>query len=169
MSLEAIKTEEYFIGDKWILPTNIDLVTPAEDEFAERLGSAGWETISDEVLDLRTAFREALINAVAHGNLGVSIPDGSNEELGVLAKAEQERNPTNKKVYIDLNIDEKQATIVIRDEGNGFDWKNVADPLSPDGLLKPKGRGMLFMRAYADSITHNEKGNEVTIVKTKKS
>jgi len=168
MSLDAIKTTEYFVGDSWILPTDIDLVIKAEDEFAKRLENAGWGAESDEALDLCTAFREALINAIAHGNLGVSIPDGSNEELGVLAKAEQERNPTDKKAYVDIKVDEKQATVVIRDEGKGFDWKNVADPLSPDALLKPKGRGMLFMRAYADSVTYNEKGNEVTIVKTKK-
>jgi anti-sigma regulatory factor (Ser/Thr protein kinase) len=168
MSLDSIKSEEIFAGDSWILPTDIDLVVVAEDELVKNLENSGWARNSDEVMDLGVAFREALINAIAHGNLGVSIPDGSSEELGVLAKNEQERNPTNKKVYVDIKIDEKQVTIAIRDEGKGFDWRKVPDPTAPENILKPKGRGLAFMRLYADSVSYNDIGNEVTIVKKKK-
>ncbi|MES3004807.1 MAG: ATP-binding protein [Patescibacteria group bacterium] len=168
MGIESINKEEQFLGNNWILPTDIGLVTTADDALGKKLEVAGWDLESDEVLDIQVAFREALINAIAHGNLDVSIPDGSFEELGVIAKAEQERNPTDKKVFVDIDLDENKVEIRIRDEGKGFNWREVADPTTGEGLLKPKGRGMLFMKSYADSVIYNEQGNEVTLVKTKK-
>jgi len=170
MSLEAINTNEYFLGNNWTLPTNIDLVSPAVEEFMTRLKDAGWDVESDEVINfIHVVFREALINAIAHGNLEVFVTETNTEELGVLAKIEQDRNPTDKKVYVDIKIDEKQVVVVIRDEGKGFDITKVPDPTSPERLLERSGRGLFFMRSFADSVTHNSAGNEVTMVKNKKT
>ena len=49
----------------------------------------------------------------------------------------------------------------IADEGEGFDWRASRDPAADENLLKAHGRGILMTRVYTDSLTYNEKGNEV--------
>ena len=156
-----------FPGNSWTLPTDITLVDPAAEQFVGRLVEAGWDKDSSEVYYLRIAFLEAYINAVAHGNLKVVIPEGSDATLGELARAEQKNNPTNKKIHVDIVIDAHNVSLIIRDEGDGFDWQDVPDPKQGEALLKPKGRGLLVMRSFFDSVTYNAKGNEVTMIKNR--
>jgi anti-sigma regulatory factor (Ser/Thr protein kinase) len=157
-----------FEGNNWSLPTNIDLIEPAKEALGKKLGEADWDEDSDDVYYLQLVFSEALINAIAHGNLGIVKPDNSQETITELAKAEQAVHPTDKKVCVTIGADKNRISIKIRDEGNGFNWREVQDPTLPESLLKKKGRGLLFMNKFCDSVTHNNKGNEVTIVKEKK-
>lgn len=158
---------ERFPGSHWVLPTDIDLVEDIAEAFTKKLEEAGLDKDSDEVYYLGIAFREALINAIAHGNLGVEMPDGSTRTLGELAKEKQTRNPTDKKVYVDVEIDAGKISVTIRDEGRGFNWRKIPDPKVGDAVLKSKGRGVMFMRSFFDSATYNESGNEVTMVKSR--
>lgn len=172
MSVEEIKpkgekTEERFPGNHWVLPTDITLVDAVEEVFVRRLSEGGWEDSED--LDwLKLAFREALINAIAHGNLGVIKPDNSEETLQVIAFKKQQESPSDKEVLVDLDITPERVSVTIKDQGKGFDWQHVADPTKDAGLMESKGRGILFMKNFFDSVTYNEEGNEVTMIKTKK-
>ena len=54
------------------------------------------------------------------------------------------------------------------DEGDGFVLDEVPDPLAPDNLLKPTGRGLLFMQAFSDYVSVARApagGTEVRLVK----
>jgi anti-sigma regulatory factor (Ser/Thr protein kinase) len=53
----------------------------------------------------------------------------------------------------------------MRDEGPGFDPKELPDPTDPENLLKLSGRGILLMRTFMDDVKFNDRGNEVTMVK----
>jgi len=158
--------KELFKGDNWELPTDIDLVEPAEGAFARKLIKADWP--ESDIFDFQLAFHEALANAIAHGNLGITKPEGSNEDIGEIAKREQVAHPTKKKIYISIDMKGKKVTVKIRDEGNGFKLKAVGDPTDSSHLFKTEGRGILFMRAYVDSVVYNKKGNEVTMMKERK-
>jgi serine/threonine-protein kinase RsbW len=47
------------------------------------------------------------------------------------------------------------------DEGNGFDYSNVPDPLAPENRMKDHGRGIFLIRHYLDEVSFNEKGNSI--------
>src|SRR4051812_16978455 len=78
------------------------------------------------------AIRESVINAIKHGN----------------------HNDASKHVFVDLETPHGLAelTIRVRDEGEGFDPQEVADPLAPENLLKASGRGIFLIRNFMDNV-----------------
>jgi anti-sigma regulatory factor (Ser/Thr protein kinase) len=55
--------------------------------------------------------------------------------------------------------------VTVRDEGKGFDPATVPDPTTESGWVNPSGRGLLLIRTFFDRVTHNPKGNEITMTK----
>ena len=49
--------------------------------------------------------------------------------------------------------DPGELIVRVRDQGEGFDPEEVADPLAPENLLKSSGRGIFFMRSFMDDVT----------------
>ena len=79
------------------------------------------------------AIRESVINAIKHGN----------------------RNDTTKHVFVDLETrsnGQPELSIRVRDEGEGFEPEEVADPLAPENLLKSSGRGIFLIRSFMDQV-----------------
>ncbi len=59
-------------------------------------------------------------------------------------------------------------TVLIGDEGEGFDVNSIADSLAPENLLKQSGRGILLIRAFMDEFDMHPRaggGTEVRLVK----
>ena len=98
----------------------------------------------DHMTELEIALREALANAVFHGN-------GSDAAKSVLVRA-----------YCDPK---KGFVIAVRDEGPGFDPAKVPDPRRPDRLHLTHGRGIFLMRELMDHIEHRKGGREVVLYK----
>jgi anti-sigma regulatory factor (Ser/Thr protein kinase) len=172
MKIEANPVHErfkLFEGDNWTLPTDITLIDKAEEAFAQKLSQAGWDQESDEVFFMGIAFREALVNAMVHGNMGIVKPEGSEKQLGELAKDAQKSNPTDKKVHITFDVTKDRVYLKIRDEGKGFRVSEVPDPTQSKGLMKTKGRGLLLMEKYFDTVEYLGNGNEVVLSKERKS
>ncbi len=123
--LKADTTESpLFQGEHWTLPADIRLIGLAEIVFTRRLRKAGWRRNlgEGEFYKLKLAFREALINAIVHGN---------------------KENP-DKKVDVMLEINEDRIFIKIRDEGDGFKPEEVPNPIATrENILKPSGRGYI--------------------------
>ncbi len=99
-----------------------------------------------EVFGIRLALEEALVNAIKHGN----------------------RLDPTKTVHVRYQVTHQQFTIEIRDEGPGFDPEGVPDPLNPENLERPGGRGVFLMRHYMSWVQYNEIGNCVTLCKVRK-
>lgn len=76
------------------------------------------------------ALREALANAIKHGN---------------------EQNLT-KRVHLEMDVVGDTLEIRIQDEGEGFDPGKVEDPLAPENRLKTSGRGIFYMKAFMDDV-----------------
>jgi anti-sigma regulatory factor (Ser/Thr protein kinase) len=79
-------------------------------------------------------------------------------------------------VHITYRIREDQVEIIVRDKGCGFDPSDLPhaasgeDPLSHMEVrecmgLRDGGFGLLIARGLLDELRHNERGNEVTLVK----
>lgn len=104
-------------------------------ELLQRCGAEG------NLFDIKLLLREALLNAVLHGNR--SDPDLVAElEARVLAD---------------------RLRLCVTDEGAGFPW---GDRLSaPPPLEATSGRGLTIMTLYADEVRFNPAGNQVCLVK----
>ena len=100
--------------------------------------------LADHQAELEIALREALANAVLHGN----------------------RSDAAKKVLVRAYCDpQKGFVIAVRDEGPGFDPAKVPDPRSEDRLHLTHGRGIFLMRELMDHIEHRKGGREVVLYK----
>lgn len=86
----------------------------------------------DQLEHTSLAVREAAANGIEHGN-GV----GSGKKVDILIRMEPEL-----------------LTIRVSDEGGGFDPDTVADPLAPENLLKPRGRGIFLSRRFMDDVSY---------------
>jgi len=92
------------------------------------------------------ALREALANAIKHGN----------------------RQDLTKHVHLEMDVVADTLVIAIRDEGIGFDPEAVGDPLAPENRLKTSGRGIFYMRTFMDDVRferHAAGGMEIVLKK----
>jgi DNA-binding response OmpR family regulator len=123
-----------------------------------------------EALQVGVALREALVNAIEHGNL--ELDSALKEEPGAFDAARRERcalapyNARRVSVMTDLTTDAIRWTIC--DDGDGFDPTELPDPTDPMNLDRVYGRGLLLIRTFMDEVQHNAAGNEITMIKRKK-
>jgi DNA-binding response OmpR family regulator len=126
-----------------------------------------------EILNMKIGIEEMITNAIEHGNLGISFAEKSaaleEGRLGDLL-AERIARPGNaqKRVYISSLLTMSSFRITVRDEGPGFDWRNLPE-LLPENLLAYNGRGIFLTKIYYDEVIYNAAGNEVTLIKNKKA
>ena len=52
---------------------------------------------------------------------------------------------------------------MIKDEGIGFDFRNLPDPTSPENLDKPSGRGVFLMNHLSDEVNFANNGSLVEL------
>jgi anti-sigma regulatory factor (Ser/Thr protein kinase) len=126
--------------------------------------------LCDETNSIRTcvALEEALNNAMFHGNLEIDSEVREGDRVIYRALIEERRRSEpycNRHIYVDILITATHGEFVIRDEGRGFDPKQLPDPTDPLNMEKPSGRGLLLMRTFMDDVAFNERGNQVTLVK----
>jgi CheY-like chemotaxis protein/anti-sigma regulatory factor (Ser/Thr protein kinase) len=118
-------------------------------------------------LQVAVALREALVNAMYHGNLEVSSAlleqdAGGFDELVERRRAESPYR--DRRVHLTATETREAATYVVLDEGPGFDPATLPDPTDVANLEKPSGRGLLLIRTFMDEVRHNLKGNKITMV-----
>jgi serine/threonine-protein kinase RsbW len=56
----------------------------------------------------------------------------------------------------------------VRDQGSGFKIDDLPNPLDPENLLKPSGRGIFYIRSFMDQVEFkalSQGGMEVHMVK----
>ena len=120
---------------------NIELVQAVVDDLLGRLGLE-----EEERHWIGLAVREAVANAIKHGNAG---------------------DPA-KQVEVEVELEGDAVVVTVRDEGGGFDPGRVANPLAPENLLRPGGRGIFYMRSLMDDVDYRfgpEGGTEVVLRK----
>ena len=124
---------------------NIQLVEKYVDDFSTLHGV-------DEDLygNILIAALEATNNAITHGN-----------------KLEE-----NKKVEIEFDVEDGKIILTVKDEGTGYDFKNLPDPTIPENIENMGGRGVFLMSKLSDEIEFSNNGSYVKmtfLMKTKKN
>jgi CheY-like chemotaxis protein/anti-sigma regulatory factor (Ser/Thr protein kinase) len=117
---------------------------------------------------LGVALHEALTNAMLHGNLELesALREENEKEYYRLSIERRNMEPYNiRRVFITSRYTREELTFVVRDEGNGFDPSTLPDPTDPTNLGKVSGRGLLLIHTFMDRVSHNERGNEITMSK----
>lgn len=123
------------------LPSAISLMHIVLEYLMKRVEKLG--VIKAEQSNLFVALDEAFVNAVKHGN----------------------KFDARKLVRITAEVSKQEAKFTIEDEGDGFEVKNIPDPLDPANLFKTSGRGVLFIYNIMDEVNYNDRGNRLTMVK----
>ena len=122
-------------------------------------------------MQIGMALDEALVNAIVHGNLEVSSELRQSEDGKEYADAIQQRKQEapykDRRVHISFQATREQATFIITDDGAGFDASSLSDPTDPENLEKAGGRGLLLINTFMHEVRHNEKGNQITMVRRK--
>ncbi len=121
-----------------------------------------------ELMRVSIALQESLLNAMDHGNLEVSSELRQRNEADYHDKLRQRRLQKpyqDRRVYFTARVSPAEAAYVIRDEGPGFDPATLPDPTDPANLERVGGRGLFLVRTFMDTVYHNPRGNEITMIK----
>jgi len=125
-----------------------------------------------DCLRVGVALEEALLNSYYHGNLEISsdLREADHNAYYQLSKKRSYEPPyCNRKIYVESFLTPDECRFVIRDEGPGFDPNSLPDATDPANLERPCGRGLLLIRTFMDEVQFNERGNEVTLIKRRRS
>lgn len=143
--------------------------TDSANNFADRLADelvARGHVAGGERDRIGVALKEALYNAILHGNLGV---DSELKQEGFAPFEDEVERRRQRKTFqirsliVEARFEPDAARITITDQGEGFDPDEVPDPADADpGQLH--GRGLAMIRAFVDDVTFNDAGNEITLV-----
>ena len=110
---------------------------------------------------------ELLINAVEHGNLGLSYAEKSSLKRDDCWRPEIDRRAalaTNieKEVKLQFQRDERSITLRVIDQGNGFDWQSFLE-IEPERAFDPNGRGIALARLLSFSTLIYEGGGNTAV------
>lgn len=119
------------------IPENIRIIESFIDNAKDR-----FDLSEDLYGNIMIAVTEAVNNAIKHGNA----------------------NNNKKNVFLSLHLDNNTLRFTIKDEGNGFDYRNLPDPTLPENLEKPSGRGIFLMKHLADEVVFKEGGRLVELI-----
>jgi serine/threonine-protein kinase RsbW len=110
------------------LPSEVAAISPFVDKLMRLIRKCGCATEGGS--DVEIALREALANAIIHGN---------------------HENP-RKHVHVRCHCKPDEVSIAVKDEGRGFDVNKIADPTSSENAGSVHGRGIYLMRALMDEV-----------------
>ena len=95
------------------------------------------------LFDLKLCFEEALINAIKYGN----------------------KNDSRLSVDVEIIKRKDEVEIVVRDQGDGFDYEHGSDPTTDDNLAKTSGRGVFLIKHLMDKVIFERNGSCLRMIK----
>ncbi len=120
------------------MPSEIKAISPVVDQLMQVM--ALWRCAEGNEFAVDLALREALSNAIIHGN----------------------RMDPDKLVEVHCWCERgKGVWLIVKDQGKGFDLAAVPDPLVPGRLLAEHGRGIHLIKVMMDEVSFERGGTEV--------
>ena len=123
------------------LPSEVAAISPFADKLIVLLRAC--DCIPGGESDAEIALREALANAMVHGN----------------------QEDAQKHVHVTCRCKPDEVSIAVKDQGPGFDIDKMADPTSSKNVGSVYGRGIYLMRAFMDEVRFEEGGAVVRMRK----
>jgi CheY-like chemotaxis protein/anti-sigma regulatory factor (Ser/Thr protein kinase) len=119
-------------------------------------------------IHMSIALREAIVNAILHGNLEISssLKESDPDAHDALARERQTQAPyRERRVRVSLMESPDEVTCVVSDDGSGFDLSVVSDPTEAVNLERTSGRGLFLIRTFMTSVRHSDGGRTISMVK----
>ena len=161
--LECLRRSEF----EFVLENDPSLVPHLVGHLRENL--IGMKLCNEnEVIRVGMALREALMNAIWHGNLeltSTSPEEGRKVNVPLLVDRCQQAPYRDRRVHLLVKESPDEVVYVIRDEGPGFDPSLLPDLRDPATWEKFGERGLVLIRTFMDEVRFNKTGNEITMVK----
>jgi serine/threonine-protein kinase RsbW len=127
--------------DAWI-PSEIKAISPLVDRLMRLI--EGSHCITGEEHAVELALREALSNAVVHGN----------------------RLDAHKLVHVRCRCKVgKEISLIVSHHGQEFDAHNVPDSVAAENLEAEHGRGIWLMKSVMDEVSFQQRGTEIHMCK----
>jgi serine/threonine-protein kinase RsbW len=127
--------------DAW-MPSEISAISPLVERLMRLI--EGSRCITGEEPAVELALREALNNAVVHGN----------------------RLDAHKLVHVRCRCKVGEGiSLIVSDQGQGFDPRTIPDPLTVENLEAEHGRGIHLMKLAMDEVSFEQRGAEVHMCK----
>lgn len=123
------------------IPSDLDVAHELIEQTILAMSDLEWP--GGDMFHVQMAMEEALVNAIEHGN----------------------KRCESKEVAIAISVSGQEIKIQIKDQGDGFDHRNVADPTEEERLDQPRGRGVLLIRELMSQSRYNDIGNELVMIK----
>src|SRR5262249_30116367 len=139
---------------RFLLDNDEALITPLVAEVQRVVMQAGLRDRT-ALLRLGVAVREAVLNAMGHGNLEADSELRQQDERIYRRVVDERRRQwpyCSRQVRFRAVISRHEAALVIRDEGPGFDVSALPDPTDPTQLERVGGRGLLLIRTFMDEV-----------------
>ena len=132
-----------FVELRQVLPTQVAIISPSIEQFMHFI--ARFRKQDGSECDIETALREALANAMLHGN----------------------QQDADKRVDVACRCTpDGEVSITVQDEGLGFECGMVPDPTAPNNRLRTSGRGIYLMRMLMDEVRF-ERGGALVFMRKK--
>jgi serine/threonine-protein kinase RsbW len=122
--------------------SDIGRISPVADRIMHLVEESG--CVLGQEIEVELALREALNNAVMHGN----------------------HMDPDKWVHVRCRCAaDEGVSIVVRDEGEGFDPDRLPHAPVREGTSSGCGTGLLIMKSYMDEVSFERKGTEIHLRK----
>ncbi len=156
----------------FVLENDAGLIDPLVELVQQMIAGMGLADFAGR-LQVGVALKEALFNALFHGNLEITVEEVqavedrllSVDELSLVERRRLQPPYRDRRVFADVKLARDEARFVIRDQGPGFDVANVPSLCECGALEGERGRGLWLMRTFMDEVTFDATGNQVTMVK----
>ncbi len=121
-----------------LVPSKIEAISPVVERLMRLLKKTC--CASEQEFAVETALREALANAIVHGN----------------------RQDPRKKVRVCCACQaDGGILIIVKDEGQGFDPARLPSPLVGESIYSEHGRGIYLINLLMDEVRFERGGTEV--------
>jgi serine/threonine-protein kinase RsbW len=131
-----------FVELRQSLPSRIEAISPSVDQLMRFI--LNFRNADGSETEIEVAVREALANAVIHGN----------------------GEDAYKRVYVECRCYmDGEVSVKVRDEGQGFDFNAVPDPTTPENRIFTHGRGIYLMKTLMDDVFFDDGGAVVNMRK----
>jgi serine/threonine-protein kinase RsbW len=120
------------------VPSDVACIEEVVDLLMRHCGTGGW--LGRRLrFNLRVAIAEALANAIVAGN----------------------QEDRSKWVQVQAEVHRDLIRVEVTDQGPGFDPATVAEPILPEELDRPSGRGLFLIKHLVDDVSFNAQGNSI--------
>ena len=124
------------------MPSEVNAISPLVDRLMRLI--EGSHCVAGQELAIEMALRESLNNAVVHGN----------------------RMDARKRVHVRCRCElGKGVSLIVSDQGKGFDPNAFNDSVATGNVLSEHGRGIHLMKSVMNEVSFARGGSEVRMWK----